>query len=293
MKRFLLFLTAVTAHAGDRSSAHYAIAADDTGAAGQRASSAWYTADQSVSDSGAAGEAADYQALQGYTGQLYDPAGLTLTATPASVSETATSQLGAVIVNDDNSLTPVAASSVTWSVVSGPAAGISAGGMLTPEAVYANSPARVSGRLDNLTAYADLTILDTNPDNFHNYAADGIPDSWQAGYFGPDNPAGVAGADPDADGQDNLLEYLAGAVPNNPLSLFEISIAEAGPSRKNIAFSPAADGRTYLLESSADLIGWTPVPDVFQLNDDGHSRILQDRRATEARKFYRITISIP
>lgn len=293
MNRLCLFLAAAAVvHAGDHSSADYSVAADDLASAGRRASSTDYTADQSVSDSGAPGTSSDYLARQGYTGQLYDPVALALTATPSSVNESSTAQLSAELVNDDATREPLPPNTVTWSAVSGPVQSLSAAGVLTPGAVYADTPARVRGDWNSWTALVDLTILDTDPDNYRNYAADGIPDSWQAGFFGADNPAGEAGADPDADGQINLFEYLAGVVPNDPLSRFDISISDAGPSRKNIEFSPLAPGRIYVLESSPDLLDWDPVPDVRQLNDDVSFRILQDGRAVEPRKFYRITISL-
>lgn len=288
-----LAAAAVAAHAGDRASSDYAVAADDTSSAGQRASSANYSADQSLTDSGGTGGSGDYQTRQGYTGQLYDAASLNLGAAPAMIGETATSQLTATLVHDDGTQAPLFAGSVAWSIVSGPVQSISAAGVLTPQAVWTNSAARIQATRGLLTSFADLTILDTNADNYHNYAADGIPDSWQAEFFGPDNPSGEAGADPDADGQTNLFEYCAGLQPNNSLSRFEISIAVTGDTHRDIGFGPLAAGRTYLLESSTDLKLWEQIPGAAPVSDDGHWRILQDRRATEPRKFYRINISIP
>ena len=293
MKTLSLFLAAAAlARADSHTSADYTIAADDLAPSGQRSVSADYAADQSVSDTGASGTSLNYLARQGYTGQLYDPAALTLTASPAAVSETTTSQLSAIVVNDDATFAPLPATAVLWSVVSGPVREIRSQGVLYPNPVYADTPARVRGQWSGLTGFADLTVRNTDDDNYRSYAADGVPDSWQVNYFGPDIPAGLAAADPDGDGQDNAFEYLAGLLPNDPLSHFDIAISTASPTRRNIEFGPLSSGRSYRLEASLDLSLWQAVPAPFLISDDGHLRILQDGLAIEPRKFYRIRIQL-
>ncbi len=280
------------ARAGSSSSANYTVVADTVASAGQRSTSDNYTADQSLADFGSAGTSAGSTLLQGYTGQLYDPASLTLTATPPAVSELAASQLSAVSMNDDGTSAPVPASEILWSIVSGPVLQISTSGLVTTGAVYADSTTGLSGQWRGLTGLAGLTILDTDPDNYHNYAGDGVPDAWQVSYFGPDNPNGEAGADPDADGQDNAFEYRAGLLPNDASSWFNIAMSTAGPTRRDIEFGPVVSGRSYRLQWSSDLVHWRDVASPLLISDDGHQRILQDSEAREDRKFYRIEITV-
>jgi len=288
----LLAASPGTARAGSSASANYTVVADTVAAAGQRSASADYTADQSLADFGSAGASAGSTLLQGYTGQLYDPASLSLTATPATVSENTATQLSAVSVNDDGTTASVPAPEVLWTIVSGPVLQISSGGLVATGAVFADSTAGIRGQWRGLTGFTGLTILDTDADNYHNYAGDGVPDAWQVNYFGPDNPEGEAGADPDADGQDNAFEYRTGLLPNDASSRFDLALSTPAPARRNIEFGPVVPGRSYQLQWSSDLVQWNAVALPLLINDDGHQRILQDWQAREDRKFYRINITV-
>jgi hypothetical protein len=296
----LLLALAATAHADPRTSGSYTIAADTADAGGKRAISASYTNDGSaggivgISTVAAPAETAKH----GYIGQLYDVTGLTLTAATLNVNETATVQLGAWQALDDSTFLAVAATSVAWSVASGPLTGISTGGLATAGIVYQNTAATAQGIYLGNTGTLGLTVVNSLPDNFGSYAGDGIDDAWQNQYFGLNNPLAGPLLDPDGDGQANLFEFTAGLVPTNPASRFSITIAPVPgqPGRKNIIFNPLVltGGRSYTVKFRPDLAtgAWAPLTGTTQ-SDTGAQRTVTDLNATGAKKFYEVEITKP
>lgn len=64
-----------------------------------------------------------------------------------------------------------------------------------------------------------ITVRSISPDRFPKESMDGLPDAWMERHFGNVRPeAGRSGAsdDPDADGCDNLTEFIQGTAPNDP-----------------------------------------------------------------------------
>src|SRR5439155_14427398 len=182
-----------------------------------------------------------------YIGQLCDVTNLALAASPPSVNEGATTQLSARAAMDDGTVLNPTASSVAWGIVGGPINSINPAGLATAGVVYQNTAATVRGAYSGKTGALDLMVLDVNPDNFGSYAGDGLPDFWQVSYFGVGNPNAAPGLDPDGDGQANAFEYVAGTVPTDPASRFQLRLENVGglPARKNIIFSPRFPTRTY------------------------------------------------
>jgi hypothetical protein len=160
----------------------------------------------------------------------------------------------------------------------------------TQAIVGANSPL-FEGQLQ-LTLY----VLDTLPDNYGTYAADGLPDTWQITHFGHDNPLAAALLDPDGDGQNNRFEYIAGISPTDPLSRFQLRIAPVPgePAHKELKFGPIHSGRTYTVKSNATLTGGT-WEDLIDFTDDESNpeRTVTDRAASDPGKFYKVEISKP
>ncbi len=293
---FLLALLAtVAAHAGPRTSANYSIATDTTDAGGQRATSAAYTNDGSAGGvAGLSSVASPAQtAKSGYVGQLYDVTGLVLNSAAPSVNETATLQLAAWQLLDDESTLAVAVNSVAWSVVSGPVTGIDSGGLATADVVAQDTPATVQGMHGGFTGMLNLTVLDTIADNFGTYGSDGLPDDWQVQYFGPNNPDAGPGVVTDGSGLTNLFKYTAGLIPNNAVSTFNTGTGPVTgqPGQRSISFGPTFSDRNYTIKFSTDLLNWNTLSGPTAGNDGTMS--FTDTNAGGPRKFYRVQIIKP
>ena len=279
-------------------STNYTLSPDSIDAGGQRGASVNYVLNPAIMP-GHVGASIAYTLRSGFSGQLADAiaTAIDITASPLTVNETSTRQLSATLIFDDLSTQPLAASSVTWSVQSGPISNISNGGLVTAAAVYQNANATAQGTYQTFTNTLTLDVLNNLPDNFGTYAADGIDDDWQVQYFGlpPNSNAGPL-VDPDFDGQNNLFEYTAGVIPTNRSSrfLFNIAPVTGQPSQKNIIFNPRFADRTYTIMTSTTLLspGWSTLTTTTTV-DLGLQRTITDTSATGTRKFYRIEISKP
>ena len=75
---------------------------------------------------------------------------------------------------DDDSLTLLSGNDISWNVVSGPINAISAGGLATADAVYANNNASVVGHWMGAANTVTLLVLNNQPDNYRSYAGDGL-----------------------------------------------------------------------------------------------------------------------
>ena len=294
---FLALLT-TAAHAGPRTSASYTIATDTADGGGRRATSASYTHDGSVGlVAGLSTVAAPAEtAKSGYVAQLTDVTGLTLTAASLDVNETATDQLAAWLALDDATFLAVPAASVAWSVQSGPLTGISAASVATAGIVYQDTAATAQGVFSGNTGTLGLTVKNVNPDDFGSYATDGLDDAWQNQYFGLNNPNAAPAADPDGDGENNLFEFTAGLIPNDPQSRFTFTIQSVPgqPTQKKLIFAPRLTDRTYAVKFKTDLDAgtWATLPGAT-FTDNGLERTVTDPTATEPKKFYQVEIGKP
>jgi len=283
-------LIAAPLHAGPRTSANYSITTDIADVAGGRTTSASYTNDGSAGGIAGLSTVAvpSETAKAGYIAQLYDATGLTLSPAGGSVNENAPLQLAASLALDDETTLAVPAASVAWSVLSGPLAGISVSGLATAAAVYQNTAATAQGMHEGFTGTLGLTVVNTLPDNFQTYAADGIADDWQVQYFGLNNLSADAALDPDGDGFDNLFEYNAFLVPTDPLSFLAMSIDDTAGGGHAVTFSPRQPGCTYTLLGSGNLSLWAPVAGT--ITDAGSQRTILDPVGAGPRRFYRLNV---
>jgi hypothetical protein len=83
-----------------------------------------------------------------------------------------------------------------------------------------------------------------NPGGNEDCDNDGIPDSWEEDYFGSSIGADPED-DPDADGLNNLGEYVAGTDPTNAASFFAITNTTKIASGLVLDWSPSTEGRVY------------------------------------------------
>ena len=129
---------------------------------------------------------------------------------------------------------------------------------------------------------------------------DGIPDSWRAQYFPNAELTGTttnylscATCDADGTGQNNLFKYVAGLDPTNPASVFVLQIQDVPnqPTQKNLVYGPIANGCTYVVESTTNLIGgvWSPQAVSAPLTNVNQVTVM-DANATSRQKFYRVSI---
>jgi hypothetical protein len=302
MKTSLLFacafsLASAVAFAGSRTSANYSIPTDVSDSGGRRTTSAAYRNDGSIGGIGGLSTvpAPSETAKHGYVGQLIDVTNIVVSANPTSMNENSTRQLAARLGYDDGTVTPLAAASVAWSVVSGPLSGISAAGVATATNVYQDTAATVRGANSGYSNTLGLLVINTGIDDFASYAADGIDDAWQVLHFGLNNPLAGPGFDPDGDGQTNFFEYVATTIPINPNSLFRLSISNVlgQPTHKAITFSPRAVTRLYTTEGRGRVDAGTFLAITGLVSDAGNVRTVTDTNAPGTNKFYRVGIEIP
>ena len=101
-------------------------------------------------------------------------------------------------------------------------------------------------------AYGSASVTFTNVIRRLDTDDDGIPDWWAIQHFGGPTACNP-NLDPDADGFDNLQEYLLGTDPKDATSRFVLEIV---PDTNDVVWLswPAATGRTYTVLSSTNLL---------------------------------------
>jgi len=163
--------------------------------------------------------------------------------------------------------------------------------------VYATTNSTFNGLYLGASGTGLVAIIDSDPDNYGSYAGDGIPDSWQAQYFGLNNPNAASTADPDGTGQNNVFKYVAGLDPTNPASIFVLKIASVNgqPNEKNLIFHPIVGGRTYTVQFSTNLVSaaYTNLTGFSGPQTNVNEVTVTDLDATTPARFYRIDINLP
>ena len=128
-------------------------------------------------------------------------------------------------------------------------------------------------------AFATVTLRPLRVNLLHaDLRGDGLSNQWRQEFFGtPDGPA--ADEDPDADGQDNFQEFIAGTHPGDPRSAFALELDPPAPGHPGALRWPSAADRQYVAYYTPDLrepfqpLATNPVHDVLTLDADGFYRI--------------------
>jgi len=265
-------------------------------AGGGRSASSNYVNDACVGGVGGVGTGGGAVNRGGYPGQLYEVSGVDLSASPASLDEGATRQVTAVAVLNDATFLALQNSDPDWSVSGWPLASVSVTGLVTAGTVYQATTGSVAGVYQSSTGALLLVVVDTDNDDFGAYGADGLPDGWQVGYFGTNNPTdGAPDADPDTDGGDNRYEWTTGTHPLDDGDLFRITAITRGagaPDQVDITFAPALTDRDYrLLRADAPTGSVWAVPAGTTQTTNGTDRTARDPNAAGTPGYYRVRVT--
>ena len=294
----LALLLSVAAASGDvSSSANYTLATEtDATSGGHRSTSANYRVDSTTGqDLGELASSANYTLKTSIIGQLTDPTALEIDSPSPSVNEGSSRQLAANAVMDDGTLTRLAPTDVAWSVAGGPLAGIDAGGLASAAAVYQNTTATAHAAYLGLADDHDLTVVNSDPDNFQSYAADQIDDLWQVTHFGaPPNSLAAPSANPDGDSASNLVEYLTGYDPNDRADFFDFELVGKVGDVLRLRLPRVAPGTRYGLERAShpnppletDWFEFDTITTATELVDFE----IDDPDSDGERNFYRVTV---
>lgn len=128
------------------------------------------------------------------------------------------------------------------------------------------------------------------------YAWDGLPNEWQRHFFGETNSQAAPFADPDGDGENNQLEYVAGTVPTDYSSRLEFSIQSSpnSSSQFDLTFKPWTGGRIYSVLAGTNLSGstFTPMATAFT-NNLAVSVTFSVTNTMHPSQFFRLKITLP
>jgi len=118
---------------------------------------------------------------------------------------------------------------------------------------------------------------------------------WQIENFGStSNPNAAPDADPDGDGQTNLLEFFAYTNPNSAASVSPSPALTSANGQLELSFTQPAN-RAALIQTSTDLNNWT-LWDVSG-NSPSYAAIAQLRAfmvpLNEDKRFFRLQLSAP
>ena len=134
-----------------------------------------------------------------------------------------------------------------------------------------------------------------NGSNPNDANGDGLPDSWQLLFWSSINdPQAAPGADPDADGFNNLQEFLAGTVPTSGTSFLQIDSVQVSGANRTIHFTAVA-GKTYtiLYKDKLDDTFWQPLANVPAQGSTGPITISDSSSASNTRFYRLITPQLP
>lgn len=293
---FLLALSIIMVEGAVRNGGTVGILAESVDGGGGQASGGNYYLTASIDGTGGISEAGGFATVSrsGYPGMLYEVVQLSIGANPGTVNEGSLSQLSAIADLDDGTQLYPDLQQVSWYPVSGPVSAITAAGQVTAGIVYQNTTTILGGAFAGSSGTAGITVLDSNPDNYQSYGADGIDDIWQINHFGnPPNANAGPDANPDGDSNDNLLEFLTGFDPMDPSSWFRFQFLGKTGNIATLQLNKVIPGRIYTVQAGEDLSTFAEVIVTFSVGTQSINHSVQDVSASASRKFYRVEVTKP
>jgi hypothetical protein len=101
-------------------------------------------------------------------------------------------------------------------------------------------------------------------------------------------------ADADGDGRSNILEYAFGGDPCRPDSSERYPVLTRESDGVRLTYGPITAGVLDAIQSSSDLsAGWTALDVMRTTNPTGVITAIDPFAASPAKKFYRLSISVP
>lgn len=148
------------------------------------------------------------------------------------------------------SLLGISPGAVSWTPGENPLFSLTSAGQAVTKKVLREASEDISFALGSYTATASVTVRDSDPDNFGDFAGDGLEDDWQELYFGERSDLALPDLDPDADGFSNRFEYLARLDPLDAASTFHVRISKENAQSPSIAitFGPVAPDVQYTVK---------------------------------------------
>ena len=194
---------------------------------------------------------------------------------------------------DDATLLNISSDSLNWVTANGPIKYITRSGLLAADIVYQDTYSSINGQYGQFTSGINITILNTDSDNYGSFALDGLDDLWQIQNFGINSAQAGPNLDPDMDGQTNLSEFIAGTNPLDTNSVFRLKIEKTPETSISyqLILSPILSGRTYTISYKNNLTStqWIPLTGAA-VKDISQQRTVTDQGAISAIRFYRVEI---
>jgi hypothetical protein len=241
--------------------------------------------------SGAVATSTDFTLKRGYVGQLYDVAQITIGADPSALPEGSDSQLDAEAILDDGTSLSLLPTEVIWDGIPRSLLSIDAAGLARSANIFQDEIVLTEATYQGITGQLSLSILNTDPDNYSSYGADGIDDFWQVENFGaPPNADAGPTKNPDKDPYDNTFESLTGSDPNDGADFLRFDILDRDGAAATLRLSKVIPGTRYRIRRSDDL-GRTDAfseftGSVFTVPDEESDFDLFDPGASADSAFY-------